>query len=386
MITIFLLVNTIVIRPPQGGFFLQTSCSGKRKTPVQFTNCIKIDFWFRKLKLKSYLCNSKNRKNMPSLHDIRKPVQQSFLDFERVYAFATTNANPFVNAYLSELGNGGGKQLRPLLLLLSAGVFGYVSEKAVKLAAAMEILHNTSLVHDDVVDDANVRRGKKTLNVLENNKIAVLTGDYLFSQVLRLCAETGDMHVVEQISHLSQHMGEGELIQQYVSRHDVLEVSEYYTVIEKKTAQFMSQCCRLGAYCSAADSESQETLARFGLAVGMAFQIKDDVLDYVGHRTGKSVGNDILEHKLTLPLLHVLHNAPQIVADAVKQRFAAPELTTADVDFIIQSVVENGGIDYSLQQTDHYGQKALKQLALLPQNACTQSLAQIVQFVTNRNY
>ena len=323
---------------------------------------------------------------MLSLHDIRKPVQQSFLEFERVYAAATSNANPFVNVYLSELGNGGGKQLRPLLLLLSAGVFGRVDGKAVKLAAAMEILHNTSLVHDDVVDNANVRRGRKTLNVLETNKIAVLTGDYLFSQVLRLCAETADMHVVEQISHLSQHMGEGELIQQYVSQHEVLEVAEYHTVIEKKTAQFMSQCCRLGAYCAGADSESQETLAQFGLAVGMAFQIKDDVLDYIGHRTGKNVGNDLLEHKLTLPLLHVLHNAPKSVADAVQQRFATPELSSEDVDFIIQNVVQNGGIDYSQQQIDHYGREALNQLAVLPQNSCTEALAQIVQFVTNRNY
>lgn len=322
---------------------------------------------------------------MLSLHDIRKPVQHSFDEFERVYAAFTSNSNPFVNTYLSELDTQG-KQLRPLLLLLSAGVFGTPGGKAVKMAVAMEILHNTSLIHDDIVDNAHVRRGKKTLNVLESNKVAVLTGDYLFSQVLRLCAETDDMSVVRQISLLSQEMGEGELIQQYVAHHDIMETAEYYTIIEKKTARFMAQCCRIGAYCAGADSTWQDALYKFGMALGMAFQIKDDVLDYIGQGTGKTQGNDILEHKYTLPLLHVLHNAPKEVSSSVLERFSQPSLSSGDVDFIIAQVLENGGADFSLQQVETYAHQSLQYIALLPDNWCRQSLEQLVEFVTNRNF
>lgn len=322
---------------------------------------------------------------MLSLHDIRKPVHHSFDEFERVYAAFTSNSNPFVNTYLSELDTQG-KQLRPLLLLLSAGVFGTPGSKAVKMAVALEILHNTSLIHDDIVDNAHVRRGKKTLNVLESNKVAVLTGDYLFSQVLRLCAETDDMSVVHQISLLSQEMGEGELIQQYVAHHDIMETTEYYTVIEKKTARFMAQCCRIGAYCVGADSTWQDALSQFGLALGMAFQIKDDVLDYIGQGTGKTRGNDILEHKYTLPLLHVLHNAPKKVSNSVLERFSQPSLSSGDVDFIIAQVLENGGADFSLQQVETYAHQSLQYLELLPDNQCRQSLEQLVEFVTNRNF
>lgn len=321
---------------------------------------------------------------MPNIQDIREPVKQSFDAFEKVYASYTGSTVAYVDYCLSKLGADTGKRIRPLLVLLSAGLFGKPSEKAVKLAAAMEILHITSLVHDDIVDESNVRHGRSTLNALEGNKLAVLTGDYLFSQVLRLCAETGDMAVVDDIAQLAQNMGEGELIQQYVTNKHIVDEGDYFTVIEKKTAVFMSHCCRIGAYCAGADSQAQAALAQFGLSVGMAFQIKDDVLDYIGTETGKPMGNDLREHKTTLPLLYQLRNSAN--AEAVRKLLSNDILSDGDVDFIVAEVIKSGGIEYSLRKIDEYAGEAQNHLETLPDNACRRSLQWLSEFVINRNY
>lgn len=321
---------------------------------------------------------------MPNLQDIREPIKHSFDAFEKVYASYTGSTVAYVDYCLSKLGADNGKRVRPLLLLLSAGLFGKPSEKAVKLAAAMEILHITSLVHDDIVDESNVRHGRRTLNALEGNKLAVLTGDYLFSQVLRLCSETGDIAVVDDIAHLAQNMGEGELIQQYVTNKRIADEKDYFTVIEKKTAVFMSHCCRIGAYCAGADSQSQSALAQFGLSIGMAFQIKDDVLDYIGTETGKPLGNDLREHKTTLPLLYLLRNSAN--TEAVKNRLSNDILSDDDVDFIVAEVLKSGGIEYSLRKIEEYAKEAKKHLETLPDNACRHSLQRLSEFIVNRNY
>ena len=322
---------------------------------------------------------------MYNLDEIKAPVKAPFDEFERLFAQYTSSPIEGVNAYISYVCTLKGKQLRPLLTLLSAGLFGTPNEKTVSLAAAMEILHNTSLIHDDVVDESVLRRNSRTLNALSGNKVAVLTGDYLFSQVLKLCADTGEIGVVKLMAELSQNMGEGELMQQYVSQKQSVEMTEYYAIIEKKTAVFMSQCCRLGAYSNGASEQQQQQLADFGLAIGTAFQIKDDVLDYTGNNTGKPMGNDIREKKMTLPLIYFLQHAPKQDREEVKRRFIAPVITDSDVDFIITKVSESGALDYSKRKMAKYCLSALEELDGLPQNACLQSLENLSIFIINRN-
>ncbi len=322
---------------------------------------------------------------MRSLHDIRTPVQDSFEAFERLYNSCIASSASATDCLAKVCGNEG-KRLRPLLVLLSAGLFGKPDEKAVKIATAMEILHNTSLIHDDIVDNATMRHNHETLNALTGNKIAVLAGDYLFAQVLKICADTGDIAVVQQMAAISQNMSEGELIQQYASRQLIADPDTYYAIVERKTALLMSYCCRMGGSCTGADAEQQQILADFGTAIGTAFQITDDILDYVGSKTGKTIGNDIRERKITLPLLHLLQNSDELERNAIMQRLSADNPSQDDVDFIIGKVTEKGGLDYARQQTTLYLQKARQLLEKLPKTPCNQSLNELSDFIIQRNY
>lgn len=322
---------------------------------------------------------------MRSLQDIRIPVEDSFKEFEKLYTFYITSSASTTNC-LSNICITEGKRIRPLLVLLSAGLFGTPDEKAVKIATAMEILHNTSLIHDDIVDNATLRRNHKTLNALTGNKIAVLTGDYLFAQVLKICADTCDISVIQQMASVAKNMSEGELIQQYASQHSLIDKSTYFAIVERKTAMLMSHCCSMGGSCTGANREQQQTLADFGTAIGTAFQITDDILDYVGNKTGKKTGNDIREHKITLPLIHILEKSDESGRKSIMEHFTADNQSRDDVDFVINKVVENGGIEYARQQTALYHQKALQMLEKLPQNPCNHSLKKLANFITQRNY
>ncbi len=323
---------------------------------------------------------------MNTLTTIKHPITNSFSEFEQLYSKLTDSLTHPMDDIVSHIDLQGGKHIRPILTLLSAGLFSDANEKTVKTAVALELLHNTTLIHDDIVDVSPMRRGKQTLHTIEGNKIAVLMGDYLYSQVLNTLTATEDMEIIRRVSQLTEAMGAGELQQQYATKHRNSSLSEYYNIIEKKTARLLSLCCELGAYSAGASAEDQKRLANFGLSFGMAFQIKDDILDFVGTDTGKQSGNDIREQKLTLPLLHFFETAEKDISQKVYQQIYSENIPQSGIEFIIEAVVRNGSIAFAEKKQREYLSQTEEQLASLPQTPCKQSLETLTEYMKDRPF
>ena len=232
--------------------------------------------------------------------EIIKPIKDSIGEFNLLYEGLSDSGIKLLDDMLTHVGQTRGKQLRPTLLLLIAGAFGNMSDKAVRAALAVETLHITTLIHDDVVDESLLRRGKQTLNSIWGNKLAVLAGDYLYAKALNILVDIEDNEILKTISRVAQEMGEGELLQQENAREYNLTEEKYYEVIRKKTAVLFSACCKIGAIVGRADESKKQKMYEFGQCLGIAFQIQDDILDYSkGLDTGKAYGNDIREQKIT---------------------------------------------------------------------------------------
>ncbi|MBR5784417.1 MAG: polyprenyl synthetase family protein, partial [Bacteroidales bacterium] len=240
---------------------------------------------------------------MASREEIIKPIEDSLKEFNRLSDDLASSGIKLLDSMVSHISQTRGKQLRPILLLLISGAFGKISDKTIRAALAIETLHITSLIHDDVVDESLLRRGKQTLNSIWGNKLAVLVGDYLYARVLNMLIDIDDKEILKTVSRVAQEMGEGELLQQENAREYNLTDSTYYDVVKKKTAVLFSACCKIGAIVGNANDEEKQRMAEFGECLGIAFQIQDDILDYsMDLDTGKTYGNDIRERKITLPL------------------------------------------------------------------------------------
>ncbi|MFN5170332.1 MAG: polyprenyl synthetase family protein [Cyclobacteriaceae bacterium] len=277
-----------------------------------------------------------------------------------------------------------GKQMRPMFVFLSAGLCGRITESTFRGASLIELLHTATLVHDDVVDDANYRRGFFSVNALWKNKIAVLVGDFLLSRGLILSVEHKEYTLLEIVTHAVREMSEGELLQMEKARQLDIDEAVYYEVIRQKTASLLASCCAVGASSSGAAPEVVADMKKFGEAVGMAFQIKDDLFDYGDDEIGKPVGIDIKEKKMTLPLIYALANAgfweKRRIIGIVRSESEKPKKVREVIDFVKQS----GGIDYARQKMSEYYGQALAILDRYPNSVYRQSLQQLVQFTIER--
>ncbi len=277
-----------------------------------------------------------------------------------------------------------GKQMRPLFVFLSAGASGTIGESTFRGASLIELLHTATLVHDDVVDDSNYRRGFFSVNALWKNKIAVLVGDFLLSRGLILSIENKDYELLHLVTHAVRQMSEGELLQMEKARK--LDISEeiYYDIIRQKTASLIASCCAVGASSGGASNEWVEKMKNFGECVGMAFQIKDDLFDYGEDVIGKPVGIDIKEKKMTLPLIYALSQAPWLerrrIISIVKNESEDPR----KVKQVIEFVKKSGGIDYANKAMGEYHQKAIEALEGLQESPYKTSLIDLVQFTIDR--
>jgi len=275
--------------------------------------------------------------------------------------------------------------MRPMFVFLSAGTCGGITEATYRGASLIELLHTATLVHDDVVDDSTYRRGFFSINALWKNKIAVLVGDYLLSRGLLLSIDNGDHSLLKIVSEAVREMSEGELLQMEKARN--LDITEeiYYDIIRQKTASLIGSCCAVGAASSGADADVVGRLKEFGLSVGMAFQIKDDLFDYGSGDIGKPVGIDIREKKMTLPLIYSLQRASwgkkRKIINIVKNHNTKPR----KVDEVIQFVNDAGGIDYASSVMDNYKEKALSLLDTFPDSEYKQSLRDLVEFTILRS-
>ena len=318
------------------------------------------------------------------LDDIKRPVAREMEEFEHKFRASMKTRVLLLDQIMNYIVKRKGKQIRPLFVFLSAGACGKIGESTFRGASLIELLHTASLVHDDVVDDSNYRRGFFSVNALWKNKIAVLVGDFLYSRGLLLSIENKDYHLLEIVSHAVKQMSEGELQQMEKARH--LDISEeiYYEIIRQKTASLIASCCAVGASSSGANGEQVEAMRKFGEHVGMAFQIKDDLFDYEEEEIGKPVGIDIKEKKMTLPLIYALSKAgwteKRKIIGLVKNESDNPR----KVRDVISFVKSSGGIDYAQLAMQRYYKIALDLLGTLPESACKTSLGQLVQFTIER--
>lgn len=318
-------------------------------------------------------------------YEIIKPIEDSLKEFNQQYDGLANSGIKLLDTMVSHIGQTRGKQLRPILLLLISGAFDKTSSKAVRAALAIETLHITTLIHDDVVDESLLRRGKQTLNSIWGNKLAVLVGDYLYAKVLNILIAIDDKEILKTISSVAQEMGEGELLQQENAREYNLTEDRYYEVIRKKTAVLFSACCKIGAIAANASDEEIKTMALFGECLGIAFQIQDDILDYSKElNTGKTYGNDIREQKITLPLILGLNNATEKQREEIKEIYHKESITQQEVDNIIDTITELGGIANAKKTIDEYFNKAYTLLDCLPNNQYKQSLQLLIHDIATR--
>lgn len=279
-----------------------------------------------------------------------------------------------------------GKYIRPTMVYISARMFGDVNETCHNGAVLLELVHTATLAHDDVVDAADLRRGKPSVNAVWENKRAVLIGDYLFAKAMKIATENNEHRLFDIISPTVLNMSIGELIQLDSSINQDFSESTYLNVIKNKTASLIATCCRVGAFAMGATQEKQDSLAGFGFDAGIAFQIKDDIFDYIdGNNIGKPTGNDIQERKVTLPLIGAIKNSDSKQKENVLQYWK----NGSDIEYmkklVTKFVINNGGIEYAEKEMKIYHQKAQKQLMGFKKNEARDGMEQLLDFIVMRN-
>ena len=323
---------------------------------------------------------------MISLDEIRKPILQHLEEFEYTFRSSLKSSVPLLDKVTRYVYHRKGKQMRPMFVFLSADIHGEINPSTYRAAALIELLHTATLVHDDVVDDSNERRGFFSINALWKNKIAVLIGDYLLSRGLLLSLEGKDFELLRIVSEAVRDMSEGELLQIEKARRLDIEEKIYYDVIRKKTASLISSCCACGAASVSAPEETIRMMKDFGLNVGIAFQIKDDLFDFEkGNHTGKPAGIDIKEQKMTLPLIYMLNQLSWTEKRQMIRIIKSHHDDPQRVAEVIDRVNESGGIEYARKSMLDYRGKALEILHQFPDSNSRQALEKLVIFTTERN-
>ncbi len=320
------------------------------------------------------------------LKEIAAPIHPHLEAFERVFRDAIRSKVGLVDLVTKYIIRQKGKKVRPILVLLSAELCGGINVRSYRGATLVEILHTATLVHDDVIDEADTRRGFASINAVWKNKIAVLMGDYLLARGLLLSLEQDDFDFLKITSTAVRRMSEGEIHQIQRSRKLDLDEEAYLRIIGDKTASLLATCCEIGASSASADPEVRRLMREFGENAGLAFQIRDDILDYTGRRsiTGKPTGLDLSEKKLTLPLIHALSKASRgdgkeilsMIRDGGKKM---------KVHRVIDFVTEHGGLEYASRKSKHFGDLARQKLDGFAASPAKESLLGFTEFIVERN-
>ena len=323
---------------------------------------------------------------MSSLSSIKKPIERDMADFEAYFSKTMRSEIPLLKIILNYILRRKGKQMRPLLVFLTARLNGEICEATFVAATMIELLHTASLVHDDVVDDAQERRGALSVNALWNSKIAVLVGDYMLARGLLISVEKARYDMLEIVSEAVKSMSEGELLQLQKARKLNIKEEDYFKIIGMKTAAIIAACTACGARSVTGDSETILTMKDFGENIGIAFQIRDDLLDYEGNGfTGKAPGNDIKERKITLPLIYALEQSANSKKRHILSIVRSKKKTKSEIAEVIEFVSENGGMQYAEIRMNQYRDKALAILDSYPDSDVKESLKEFVLYTTARN-
>ncbi len=304
---------------------------------------------------------------MDKLQQIKLPIDKEFEEFRRLFDSSLQSSNSLLSEVLSYIKRRNGKMMRPILALLIAKLFGEINDSTLHAALSLELLHTASLVHDDVVDESDKRRGQSSVNAIYNNKVSVLVGDYMLATSLKHSAMTRQIRIVDLVACLGQNLSEGEIIQLANIKASEFSEEVYYDVIRKKTAALFTASAEAGAISVHASDEMMKNARRFGEMIGIAFQIKDDIFDYYSSdEIGKPTGNDMREGKLTLPALYVLNTFDDGEMRKLALRIRSLDASDEEIARFIEYIKVKGGIEYARQAMADYRNKAL---ALLPPSA-----------------
>jgi octaprenyl-diphosphate synthase len=320
-----------------------------------------------------------------SLSEISQPIKSELDRFNDIFKEAMRSKVGLVDLIARYIIRQKGKKIRPLLVLLSAKLCGGITERSYRGAVLVELLHTATLIHDDVVDNADKRRGMFSINALFKNKVAVLMGDYLLSRGLMTAIAGKDYDFLGVTTDAVKRMSEGELLQIQKTRKLDIDEETYFKVISDKTASLLETCCTIGAMSTTDNKDFIEAMRNFGHSLGMSFQIRDDILDYEGttNLIGKPVGGDIKEKKITLPLIYSLNNVSKSEAARIRKVLKNGNDKTK-VKEVIQFVKDNNGIDYALKVAQKYSEQAKESLNIFPDSPTKISMQALVDFVTQR--
>ncbi|QES90172.1 polyprenyl synthetase family protein [Rhizosphaericola mali] len=296
------------------------------------------------------------------------------------------NRIPLLEKILKYIIKQKGKQMRPMFVLLCARLGGEISEPTFRAATLVELLHTATLIHDDVVDEAEERRGLFSINAIWKNKVAVLAGDFLLSKGLLISLENDDFKTLKILAQAVSQMSEGELLQIEKSRKLNLDENIYYDIIKGKTASLIASACSAGAYSTFKTEEDAEKLRSFGEKVGMAFQIKDDLFDYGSDNVGKPTANDIKEKKLTLPLIYTLNNCEASLRKKIIYIIKNKNTDKDAIQFVLDAVNQCKGLEYATQKMFQFRDEALQILQQYPVSETRDALEQLVRYTTDRKF
>ncbi len=317
---------------------------------------------------------------------VKQVIGQELDLFEKKFSDSVKGSNPLLDRIMRFIIRRKGKQMRPMFVFLSAKIAGGIKDKTYRAASLIELLHTATLVHDDVVDNAMLRRGFFSINALWKNKIAVLVGDYLLAKGLLLSLDNDDFEILKITSRAVKEMSEGELLQMEKARKLDIKENIYFEIIRAKTASLLSSACSAGAYSATDDLKVSEHFRLFGEKVGIAFQIKDDLFDYGQDNVGKPTGIDIKEKKMTLPLIYTLNNADAATKRKIIYIVKNQNTDRKKVEEVIDIVNKSGGIEYAAKKMNTYKEEALAMLKEYPQTPARDAMESLVNYAIDRKY
>lgn len=297
---------------------------------------------------------------MDYLSLIKQPIVTELNDFIDLFNQSLSHSDGLLETALSHIRNRGGKRMRPILMLLMAKNYGGVTEATQYAAVGLELLHTASLVHDDVVDESEERRGQMSVNASYNNKVAVLVGDYILSTSLLHVSLTHNEIIVQRLARLGQTLSNGEILQLTNTSQDGLSEDIYYQVIERKTAALFEACAAIGAISAGQDPDDVDAAVKFGQNIGIIFQIRDDIFDYYDSKEiGKPTGNDMAEGKLTLPVIYAINSTQDEQMIALARKVKARTITTEEIARLVEFTKQNGGIQYAERRMLDFHREAM---------------------------
>ena len=323
---------------------------------------------------------------MTKFDEIKESISPELSRLNEIISSSLNSNSDLLNEIVATYLKTKGKQIRPIIVILSAKFFSNINEETLHAAASIELLHNASLIHDDVVDETKKRRGNPTINSVWDNHIAVLVGDFFVSNALSCAIAAGDMRVISTVSKLGKELSTGELDQIDIAKHHSITEDNYYHIIGKKTASLFRSCVQVGGYTAKAPQQDINNLARFVELLGLCFQIKDDIFDYFSDaEVGKPTGNDLREGKVTLPLIYALSKKESPLHEEMKSIVMQDVLTNAEIERLIEFAKNEGGIEYAYSSMERLKDEACKLISHYPDSDAKKAFINLFDFIIKRH-